>query len=345
VVSDTHQVRIDAVCVGLEDVTIGGEATARVGEQLDLVSTYQPDDATPPLIYEWSTDGLASDQGADSASYVWELLGVHTVVLTATNCDGTVVVTDTHEVLVEEVCIGLESVAIQGGDTVTVGVELDLFSAYQPSDVTLPISYEWSEDGLVSDQGADSATYTWDTPGLHTVVLTATNCEGAVSVTVAHEVMVTGAEASLELAKFDSPDPVMAGAPLTYTIVVTNTGQVAVTGLVITDTYSDWTIFGEANPEPSEVNNVWYLEMLLPGDFVVITVQTWVSEALSEDTTLTNIVLVDSAETDPLTMAEETLAEVPFELAKKRFLIGLLEGDVDLYRHTRCLANAHCFAP
>ena len=40
----------------------------------------------------------------------------------------------------------------------------------------------------------------------------------------------------LTIAKYDSPDPVMAGETLIYTLMIVNTGPVAATGVIVTDT-------------------------------------------------------------------------------------------------------------
>ena len=52
----------------------------------------------------------------------------------------------------------------------------------------------------------------------------------------ASDTLIVDPVADLDIAKSDSPDPVEAGATLTYTLVVTNTGPSEATGIVVTDT-------------------------------------------------------------------------------------------------------------
>ena len=54
--------------------------------------------------------------------------------------------------------------------------------------------------------------------------------------------------ADLSLSKTDSPDPVIAGSPLTYTITVTNGGPNAALGVLMTDALPAGAVFVSANP-------------------------------------------------------------------------------------------------
>ena len=56
-----------------------------------------------------------------------------------------------------------------------------------------------------------------------------------------------GPEADLSIAKVDSPDPVTAGAPLTYTLFITNTGLDAATTVAVTDELPLGVTFGSAS--------------------------------------------------------------------------------------------------
>lgn len=84
--------------MGCGPATIVGNHSIAVGDVLAVASAYEPPDAGPPISYEWSTDGLVSDQGAASAIYVWEQVGEHTITLTTTNCEGSAVAAAAHHV-------------------------------------------------------------------------------------------------------------------------------------------------------------------------------------------------------------------------------------------------------
>jgi subtilisin family serine protease len=84
-----------ASCLELTDIMIEGPAELMVGETGTYSVTWEPEDATPPVAIEWS-NGMTGT----STIYSWDEPGTHTVVVTATNCDGTAVVSDSLEVTV-----------------------------------------------------------------------------------------------------------------------------------------------------------------------------------------------------------------------------------------------------
>jgi uncharacterized repeat protein (TIGR01451 family) len=114
------------------------------------------------------------------------------------------------------------------------------------------------------------ATLSWYTPSLGaqvsgTVVFTVTvnpdasgiitnNMEiasGAPNThTQAAEVTTVNTEADLELTKSDDPEPVVAGATLTYTLVFTNHGPGVARSVVVTDTLSEDVTFGGVVSQP-----------------------------------------------------------------------------------------------
>jgi len=69
---------------------------------------------------------------------------------------------------------------------------------------------------------------------------------------------------TLAIAKSDSPDPVAQGAELTYTIVVTNTGSVTATKVIVTDTTPAGTTFASA-AVPDGGGATWFHGGLSPG--------------------------------------------------------------------------------
>jgi hypothetical protein len=91
----TASVQVEVVCVGLTDATIAGPEHLLVGETAPYSVTLAPPDATPPVDILWS-NGMTGTE----ASYSWPDPGIHTVTVTATNCAGTAVVTDTLDVSV-----------------------------------------------------------------------------------------------------------------------------------------------------------------------------------------------------------------------------------------------------
>jgi hypothetical protein len=167
-------------CVEVTTATISGPEEVLPGEVATYTVTWEPDDATPPVDIEWS-NGMTTTE----AAYSWPEAGDYTVVVTATNCDGAVV-TDTFDVTVIAPCVEVISATISGPEALLVG-EMGTFSVtLEPPDATPPIDILWS-NGMTGT----STTYSWDEPGTYTVVVTATNCEGAALATGTLEVAVT----------------------------------------------------------------------------------------------------------------------------------------------------------
>ncbi|MDW7992519.1 MAG: PKD domain-containing protein [Anaerolineae bacterium] len=95
-----------------------------------------------------------------------------------------------------------------------------------------------------------------------TVTVPATMPDGAVltnTATVAGDgvppqtvsITTTVAAPNLQMSKGDGPDPVVAGAPLTYTLRYTNAGSAPATGVVITDVLDSRVLYAGASPPPS----------------------------------------------------------------------------------------------
>ena len=74
--------------VGLADVSISGAATGYTDTVYVMVATASPTSATLPVNYVWSSDGLVSGQGTDSATYQWAAPDVYHLTLTTENCGG-----------------------------------------------------------------------------------------------------------------------------------------------------------------------------------------------------------------------------------------------------------------
>ncbi len=100
--------------------------------------------------------------------------------------------------------------------------------------------------------------------------------------------------AQLSIAKEDLPDPVHAGAPLSYTLWIANPSANPVQGVVVTETYPPQFSYVSANPAPDSGNNVWNLGTLQPGDVVPIVINGTVLDGTPAGTILTNRIEVTS---------------------------------------------------
>ncbi|MCP4544424.1 MAG: DUF11 domain-containing protein, partial [Chloroflexi bacterium] len=115
---------------------------------------------------------------------------------------------------------------------------------------------------------------------------------------------------TLALTKRDYVDPVPTGAPLTYTLTYSNTGDANATNVVITDVLDDNVTFVSASPAPTVTlpstlswSNIGPLFPLTPKE-IVITVT--VKSGLGEGATITNVATIDSQQTDPFSQTVTT---------------------------------------
>ncbi len=73
----------------LAGVSVSGPGTGYTGEDLVYTASPSPANASLPIDYTWSTDGLVGGQGTDQATYNWDSGGWKTVRVTARNCGDT----------------------------------------------------------------------------------------------------------------------------------------------------------------------------------------------------------------------------------------------------------------
>ena len=106
------------------------------------------------------------------------------------------------------------------------------------------------------------------------------------------------AEADLSVSKIDSPDPVLAGATLTYSLTVSNRGPSAATGVTLIDTLPPNVTFASSTPACSAPAGtvVCTLGELGPGQAVLVTLQVVVSP--STPGTIINTATVEGNERD-----------------------------------------------
>jgi len=160
-------------------VSLSGPSSGDTGETLTFNASPQPGNATTPIAYTWSSDGLVGGQGTNQATYRWTGAGAKTVQVTARNCGGEDF-DDSKPVNITLACPKpIVGVSITGQDSGYTNVNYDFTASPDPADATTPITYTWSSDGLVSGQNMATATYMWTVTGVHTASVIATNCGGS----------------------------------------------------------------------------------------------------------------------------------------------------------------------
>ena len=118
-------------------------------------------------------------------------------------------------------------------------------------------------------------------------------------------------ETDLQVSKVDSPDPVIAGNQLTYTITVTNLGPSDATGVVVTETLPGAVSYVSDTPSQGTYNSgtaEWSVGPLADGASETLTLTVLVDPATTG--TITNRVCVTGNETDP-TLANNCDDEKP----------------------------------
>ena len=166
-------------CSELTGVLIDGPTLLAAGESGTYTSTAVPEDASAPATVEWSNGDTYP-----VTHYMWDVPGNYTVEITATNCEGSAVVTGTLEVYVP--CTPVDEASIDGPTSLDPG-EIGTYTvSWTPITATLPVDILWSN--LVTDTVSQ---YSWDDPGLHLVEVTVENCGGAVSASLEVQVIQT----------------------------------------------------------------------------------------------------------------------------------------------------------
>ncbi len=180
--SASQTVSVTAACaIPLIGVTISGQNTGYTNVTYQFTALPNPNDATTPIGYVWSSDGLVSGQGTNQAGYRWTGVGAHTISLTATNCGGSF--SDDHTITLTEqpanCAVPLTGVGISGPAQGDKNVDQTFTATIQPLNATTPITYIWSGMGLVSGQGTQQAVYRWNQTGTYLVNLSVSNCGGS----------------------------------------------------------------------------------------------------------------------------------------------------------------------
>jgi|GEM_PF-1635891 len=154
--------------------------TPTVGQEVAFAGTAT---GTLPITYSWKLDAAGWKMGP-VVTYTYDLPGVYTVALTATNC-ATATAVVTHEITVLPLpCDPVEIVTVTraiSGCVVALGVELT---------GTAPFTYLWQAGPLTSTLPAP--TFAFGASGTYTVTLTAGNCGGQDMATVPVQVVCPG---------------------------------------------------------------------------------------------------------------------------------------------------------
>jgi len=173
---------------------------------------------TPPIDFTWDFGDGHTDVGA-VVQHSYSAVGNYTVLMTATNCTGTVAVTVTHVVTVGELpCEPVHDADFAWDPLMPITDQVITFTGSASG--TAPIDYAWDLGDGSTATGA-VVQHSYSAAGAYTVMMTATNCTGTASVTQVHTVTVTGPPCA------PVQDPAFSWLPTTPAVgqVVTFTGS------------------------------------------------------------------------------------------------------------------------
>lgn len=177
----SQPVAISLACKAIADVSIAGLASGYTGVVYTFSALPEPGDASEPLTYTWTVDGLVGGQGTANATYSWATTGVHTASVSVENCGGSA--NEDHAITLSDpppTCTHpIAGVTISGPATGNKDTDYTFVASVEPSNATAPIAYAWSTDGLVGGQGTLSATYRWSQVGAYDVAVSVGNCGGS----------------------------------------------------------------------------------------------------------------------------------------------------------------------
>jgi M6 family metalloprotease-like protein len=179
-VVNTQLIEIDSA---VPVVSLSGPAESGIGSVNVFTATVLPSDVTQPITYTWIASGQTSISHttglSDTVSYVWDDPGTKVITVTAMNIFGS-----TTDTLSLPVRMAPAFVEVSGPDTGNVRDSYTFTASVNPTTTTVPITYIWYiDDQLTFTHTAgisDTATFNWDSPGLHQVTVSATNPAGSV---------------------------------------------------------------------------------------------------------------------------------------------------------------------
>jgi PKD repeat protein len=225
VVTDTAVVEV--TCTALTGISASADDPVMLGTPMHFQTTITPTAATRPISYTWDLGAAGDGRDLDGPSPVFTYTGVgtHTVVVTATNCAGTELVTDTLQVVVETICYPLDGVIASADDPVVLGTPMRFQTVVTPTGATGPINYLWDFGAGGSGSGLDGSTpvFTYTEAGVHSVTVVASNCGGSGLAFDTLSVVVQDTCQPLTDVTASADDPVMLGEPMYFQTTITPT--------------------------------------------------------------------------------------------------------------------------
>ncbi|MDM8527445.1 right-handed parallel beta-helix repeat-containing protein [Anaerolineales bacterium HSG24] len=180
----TREVNISLPVYPPISIVIEGVEQGNVDNSYQFEATVSPTTTTTPLTYTWQATDFPEAQSrviktrtiqtntlTDTITYTWAISGEKVITVTAENASG--MVTTTYSVMVY---VPPLSATIEGPITGFINTGYTFTTTIMPISPTMPITYVWSPEPMGGEGAVIS--YTWDTTGTRTIILTATNVGG-----------------------------------------------------------------------------------------------------------------------------------------------------------------------
>jgi hypothetical protein len=240
--------------IPLDSVEISGPGLGNIDMLYTFSAAVSPPTATLPITYVWSPEPVAG-QGSALVTYTWPVAGVKTITVTASNMSG--VASGTHTITVN---VPPGSVGIDGAALGNIDVPHAFTATVSPPTTTLPITYTWQAEGqsqvaMTTNAVDHTAWFTWSTPGLKSITVTAANVGGIVTET--HVIMINVPPADLNITgrpkgviQVDYPFvaqvvPITTTVPITYIWEATGLSSQTHSYRGVTDTVTfNWDVTG-----------------------------------------------------------------------------------------------------
>ncbi|MCB0120990.1 MAG: S8 family serine peptidase, partial [Caldilineaceae bacterium] len=151
-------------------------------------------------------------------------VGVYNIEFQVDSPDGAIQADDVLgqiQIVPGECPFAVERVTVSGATDGVVNTPYTYSATVEPVDATAPISYTWSPEPA-SGQGTANATYAFAKAGDYPIFLGVENC-GSFAADLRSVQIHTSTEPDLAIHKA-APATTVAGAPLTYTLTITNSG-------------------------------------------------------------------------------------------------------------------------
>ncbi len=199
-----------ALPVPVQTVKIAGPILGGPNIAYSFTAIVSPTNATTPITYTWSPTPTGG-QGTATATYSWTVFGAMAVTVVAQNDFSSA--ESTHAITI---AVGVQSVEIVGPPLGKVNIPYSFMAIVSPTNAATPITYTWAP-APAGVQGAATAAYSWDTPGVKMISVIADN--GISIATDVHVITITNASvltgpaataASVEPSKITRPATVEA---------------------------------------------------------------------------------------------------------------------------------------